>query len=122
MAAVECERQRVWPLTWALEKVPRPFNWHLTTHAARTNLTLAALHSALQTEKALAAYRQNAADGAVSGRLVLAAGDDRCGASVDAQMRFSPQVQRGELSQLPPYFPGDHTMLRFELDIPKRRR
>jgi hypothetical protein len=115
-------REGIWPLRWLQDKVPCPLDWHQVTHAARVQLLLYTLHGAVSTEKALAAFKENKRDNIIPGRLSLETGDRRCAASIDAEVRFQPQVAGGNLSVLPPFFPGDATELRFDLDISRRRR
>lgn len=106
----------LWPLAWTQEGVPRPFEWYEVSHAARVNLMLRTLGSAVATERALASLKDA---GGVPVKLTLKSGDPRCAASIDAEVKHIARVEAGDRSALPPYFPGDATDLR--LSWPRRR-
>lgn len=131
-SALAMEKAGVWPLAWRQigllgqqgwapgDETSEPDDptqitrrWNALPLAPRVDTVLATLRTAVSTEKALLRWREVTPDEHRMFRYTLELQfDDRCPASEHFAAICERRIASGDLSRLPPFFPGDTSWLR----------
>lgn len=100
------------PFAWVQSGLAAPFHWPDVPHNMRVRLLILTLGVAVFSEKHLvtvAMLRKNAVATYSSELSVL---DQRCLASAAMVAKHGAAIASGDLTALPPYFPGDTTWIK----------
>ena len=119
--AADMEAAGVWPFRWQEVGIAVDTGWHDIPHSVKCELVTATLASAVYAERELASLKELQGPFAVGNpRLDLRIDDDRCAASRWAFDKHARAVAGGDLSALPPYFPGCAVSVRIDLGLKRR--
>jgi hypothetical protein len=105
------------PLMWQQEGLSNPVRWAEIPHNVRVRLLTATLNTTVWSVRDIKDAAQMIRE-APHHHMTVSIGDKRCAATAAMVERFRPQVERGDYSALPPYFPGDQS----SLELGRRRR
>lgn len=113
----ECARSMrsagVWPHAYPGLGISPKAEWQGIPHTSKCHLVTEALAAAVQSEREMADLASLKRDGGLPApRLLLHLDNERCAASAWAMKEHSPAIERGDLRNPPPYFPGCAVSLR----------
>lgn len=100
------------PRYWEQEGIKLPARWAEVPHGPRCRILTSTLAIALSAVWNLEQMQESMVFDMY--RISLQGNDDLCPVTIETVARFRPLIEAGDYSNLPPYFPGDGSSLRFE--------
>ncbi len=99
-----------WPLVWEQLEIAPPTGWYSVPDRTKADLLSSTLiFTAYNVRDAVKLQEAVKATGA---KLTIRPGDERCPAEAHFVNLNRRAIERGNLSRLPPYFPGDTSAIR----------